>query len=300
MFRLPALLLGSLLAAGVSAKTYPVYFLGGQSNMEGYGYSKALEPLLRDPADNIYMFTGTPADDDDRRGGLGVWAPLQPGTGTGFKSNGRVSLYSDRFGPEVAFGHKIYSLAENKPVALIKYAKGGSGIARGVGFGSWYPYYNENQGINQFDHFLTTLRGAFADRDIDLDGEPDTLVPAGIIWMQGEADAYESQKVADAYQKNLQELMKMIRAALHNDNLPVVIGKITDSGKDSDGKMMDYISTVQHAQKAFVDADRCAAYVTTLDNEKHIEDGWHYTSDAYVRLGEAFAEAVWKLQQSCH
>ncbi|MBU3022967.1 sialate O-acetylesterase [Aestuariibacter sp. A3R04] len=281
------------------AKTFDVYFLGGQSNMEGYGYSKTLEPLLREPSSEIYLFTGNPANDDDRRGGAGVWAPLQPGTGVGFKSNGRVSLYSDRFGPEVSFGHTIDHLSENRHIAIIKYAKGGSGLAENTGHGSWDPYYNKKQGINQFDHFLTTVRQAFEEQDIDLDGELDTLLPAGIVWMQGEADASAGKKVAMAYEKNLMQMMKLIKAALRNDSIPVIIGKITDSGVDNSSNKMPYIDEIHRAQKAFVDNDICAAYVTVLEDEPHIADGWHYTSKSYVKLGEAFAQAMWSLKTTC-
>lgn len=294
------LALTTLLSFSAVSATFPVYFLGGQSNMQGYGESKDLEPLHSKPADNIFLFAGNAVSDDDLSGGKGVWSPLQPGTGRGFKSNGRVSLFSDAFGPEVSFGHQLYSINGNQPVAIIKYAKGGSGIAEGVGHGSWFPFYKEKTGVNQYDHFLTTLRNAFEPTDIDLDGELDTLVPAGIVWMQGEADAAESKEVAEAYEANLKQLMTLIRAALRDDDLPVVIGKITDSGKDeTDGKLMDYHEIVQKAQKSFVDNDVCAAFVTTLDNEKHIADGWHYTSEGYVHLGDAFAEAMMKLQQDC-
>lgn len=281
------------------AETYPVYFLGGQSNMEGFGFNQDLPPALQVPAKHVWLFNGTPKNDDDLNGGKGLWTPLQPGTGVGFDSDGKTNQYSNRFGPEVTFGHTLSALVQNKPIAIVKYAKGGSGIAEGVGHGSWYPFYSENLGVNQYDHFLTTLRKALSPQDIDQDGTIDTLVPAGIVWMQGESDAYESQAVADAYQANLTELMALIRAALRDDTLPIVIGKITDSGQDADGKRMDYIETVQLAQQNFVKQDVCAAFVTTLDNEKHIKDGWHYTSGGYIRLGEAFAKAMLNLEKSC-
>ena len=35
----------TLLSFSAVSATFPVYFLGGQSNMEGYGKSKDLEPL---------------------------------------------------------------------------------------------------------------------------------------------------------------------------------------------------------------------------------------------------------------
>ena len=68
---------------------------------------------------------------------------------------------------------------------------------------------------------------------------------------------------------------------------------------EADGMRMNYHKFVQQGQKAFVENDVCAAYVTTLDNETHLDDGWHYQSEGYVHLGEEFAAAMLKLQQTC-
>ncbi len=70
--------------------------------------------------------------------------------------------------------------------------------------------------------------------------------------------------------------MELLRAALRVDDLPVVIGKITDSGMSDDGTVMDYIDTVQKAQQDFVANDECAAYVTVTDDLSYLDDGWHY------------------------
>ena len=94
-------------------------------------------------------------------------------------------------------------------------------------------------------------------------------------------------------------MMELLRAAMHVDDLPVVIGRVTDSGMDEDGQVMNYIETVQHAQANFVTSDACAAYVTEIDNYQHSEDGWHYVSEAYLKMGAAFANAVRELEQSC-
>ncbi len=117
--------------------------------------------------------------------------------------------------------------------------------------------------------------------------------------MQGEADAHHSQAAADAYAGNLKRLMDLLRAALRTDDLPVVIGRITDSGMADDGKVMDYIETVQAGQQAFVAGDACAAYVTVADELPHSDDAWHYQSDGYIAMGVAFAEAMRQLQDNC-
>ena len=285
--------------ASQEANTYKLYYLGGQSNMEGFGYTKELAEAMATVSEDVMIFTGQMALDNKTHGGVGVWQPLQPGFGTGFKTDGTSIKLSDRFGPELLFGQTRAAAAAGTRIAIIKYALGGSGLAKGVGYGNWHPDFDEGAGLNQYDHALKTLRNAFAATDIDGDGVPDRLVPSGIVWMQGEADAFDSQAAADEYGANLERLMGLLRAALRVDDLPVVIGKITDSGMSEDGSVMDYIGTVQRAQQDFVASDTCAAYVTVTDDLTYLDDGWHYDSQGFVRLGVAFAKAMKKLEETC-
>ena len=286
-------------AASQDANTYKLYYLGGQSNMEGFGYTRELDGETTETSENVMIFAGQMALDNTTHGGVGTWQPLLPGYGTGFKTDGKAIQLSDRFGPELLFGQTMAAGSAGTRIAIIKYALGGSGLADGVGYGNWHPDFSEGAGLNQYDHALKTLRNAFAVTDIDGDGAPDRLVPSGIVWMQGEADAYDSQAAADEYRANLERLMGLLRAALRVDDLPIVIGKITDSGMSEDGTVMDYIGTVQKAQQDFVESDACAAYVTVTDKLTYLDDGWHYDSEGFVRLGIAFAEAMNKLEETC-
>jgi hypothetical protein len=152
------------------------------------------------------------------------------------------------------------------------------------------------KGVNQYDHFLATLRYALRVDDIDGDGENDTLIPAGIVWMQGESDANYTLEIAKRYEDNLKRIMDLIRAALRVDDLPVVIGRISDSGKgEDDGKVWDHGETVRAAQVAFVKKDGHAELVTATDNYKY-SDPWHYDSAGYIDLGRQFAEALVRIE----
>ncbi len=130
----------------------------------------------------------------------------------------------------------------------------------------------------------------------DGDGEADTLSAAGILWMQGESDAGEEQ-VAAQYEANLKRLMDLIRAALREDDIPVVIGRISDSGKDdyekenANGKVWTFGDVVRQAQADFVKNDENAAIEITTDGYGY-SDPWHYDSAGYIDLGKKFAEAV--------
>jgi hypothetical protein len=302
MMLMGGLLFSSPLPASESGSgmTYRVYFLGGQSNMEGFGYSSELPAEWLGPVDKVRIFTGQMKEDNQPGGGVGSWQPLQPGFGTGFITDGETQTLSGRFGPELAFGKRLSDLMPGERIAIIKYARGGSALEQGAsGFGTWAPDFEEGNGINQYDHALATIRTALSMADIDGDGKTDTLLPAGIIWMQGEADAYHSVESARSYRQNLKRMMDLLRAALRVDDLPVVIGLITDSGQAEDGSMMDYIEIVQQAQMDYSNSDRCATLVTETRNLGYIEDGWHYDTEGFLSLGARFADAVHTLEADC-
>jgi hypothetical protein len=219
----------------------------------------------------------------------------------GFSSDGKENQYSERFGVELTFARRLKELNPEANIALIKYSRGGTSLAAEAAgqFGAWEPDFRGGQGkgkgVNQYDHFLATVRHAFADQDIDEDGEQDTLVPAGILWMQGESDAAYTPEIAQRYEANLKRLMDLVRAALRTDDLPVAIGRISDSGRDeNDGKVWDHGQTVRAAQAAFVEKDGFAALVTSTDEYKY-SDPWHYDTAGYLDLGKKFAEAAVEL-----
>lgn len=286
-----------------SAKEYEVYYLGGQSNMDGYGYVRDLPESLRKPVQGVMIFHGNPAPDGTAVDGRGLWAELMPGHGVGFQTDGKNNKLSDRFGVELTFAQRLKELRPHANIALIKYSRGGTALsAEAAGqFGAWEPDYcggeGPGQGINQYDHFLATLRNAFAVDDIDGDGEADTLIPAGILWMQGESDAAYTREIAERYETNLKRMMDLIRASMRVDDLPVVIGRISDSGRDEqDGKVWNYGEIVRAAQAAFVEKDGRAALVTTTD-EYGYSDPWHYDNAGYLNLGREFADAIHRILQ---
>jgi hypothetical protein len=288
-------------AATLSAKDFHIYYLGGQSNMDGFGYVKDLPAELNKPVDGVWIFHGNMAPDGVAVDGRGIWAQLRPGHGTGFESDGKTNSCSERFGVELTFARRMKELHPDRNIALIKYSRGGTSIDERAArfFGSWEADFiggaGDGAGVNQYDHFLATLRHAFSVADIDGDGEADRLIPAGILWMQGESDA-GTAKVARRYGRNLKRLMDLIRAAFRRDDLPVAIGRISDSGNDEiDGKVWNYGDVVRHAQQDFVDSDAAAVLVTSTDGYGY-SDPYHYDSPGYIDFGRKFAEALAKLE----
>lgn len=294
---LATLFCASLVAHSASAADYRVYYLGGQSNMDGYGYVDQLSPEQAAEVAGVMIYHGNMAPDAQPVDGRGRWDTLKAGHGVGFSSDGTENKLSNRFGVELTFARKLQALHPDEKIALIKYSRGGTSIAieAARNFGCWDPDFNtgdgDGAGINQYDHFLATIKGATAVQDIDGDGEADRLIPTGIVWMQGESDAAWDEEVAKRYEANLKRLMDLIRAALREDDLPVAIGRISDSGNDGDGKVWDWGDIVRQAEADFVTKDGSAALVTSTDNYGY-SDPWHYDSPGYLDLGEKFAEAL--------
>ncbi len=289
-------------SVGARATDYELYYLGGQSNMEGYGFVKDLPDEMTQPMDGVMIFHGNSAPDASPVDGRGIWTKLQPGHGTGFQSDGTHNKYADRFGVELSFAAQLRKTRPHAKIAIIKYARGGTSIDEDAAaqFGCWDPDFDGGEGaargINQYDHFLATLRHAFAVRDIDGDGEADRLIPAGIVWMQGESDAAYTAAIARRYERNLERLMDLVRAALRVDDLPVVIGRISDSGVKQGVKVWRFGEVVRQAQHHHAETDKAAAIVTTTDNYDY-SDRYHYDSAGYLDLGRRFAEAVLTLQK---
>ncbi|MCV9386833.1 sialate O-acetylesterase [Reichenbachiella ulvae] len=270
-----------------------LYYLGGQSNMDGYGYIKDLPDSLKNVQDGVYIFHGNTVADDEIGGGVGSWQVLKPGHGVGFGATTKKNNYSDRFGVELSFAKRIQELRPGRSIAIIKYSRGGTAIDSAAinHFGCWDPDYNGKTGINQYDQFLATVKNAMADGDIDDDRVQDVLIPRGILWMQGESDA-NPEAVALRYEENLKRLMDLVRATFWTDDLPVVIGKISDSHHERyDGLVWKYGDYVRQAQENYVKKDGRAAIVRQTETYQY-SDPWHYQSDNYVQLGIAFAEAL--------
>jgi len=273
----------------IKTDTWRLYYLGGQSNMDGYGYNAQLPDSLNKTFEKIYIFHGNSVGDNEKHGGNGRWNQLQPGHGVGFSSDLKNNKYSDRFGVELSFASTLQQLHPNEKIAIIKYSRGGTSLDSLAAYGgSWDPNFS---GTNQYDHFLATLRKAFNIKDINKDGITDILVPQGIIWMQGESDATYTKKLAKKYFSHLKRMMKLQRAAFHDNDLPVVIGKISDSYSDENRKVWKFLELVQMAQEKFVALDRNAQIIRSTKKYDY-SDPWHYDSQGFIDLGNQFAKAV--------
>ena len=275
--------------------TWKVYYLGGQSNMDGYGHNSKLPDSLRKKISNAMIFNGKRDNEGSLKGGIGIWSSVEPGHGYMFETNGNFNSLSRMFGPELSFVKKMTS--DGDKIAIIKYSFGGTALYPGAGYGDWYP---DQERRNHLDNALSTINNAFDVADINGDGRLDRLIPSGIIWMQGESDAEHSKEASEAYYGNLKNLINLLRASLRNEKLPVIIGKINDSYMTPDGKpTQPFIESVHLAQKKFTEEDDCASYVTEIESYNFSDDAWHYDTDGFIKMGIAFAKSLKQLEGNC-
>ncbi|GAB5404643.1 MAG: sialate O-acetylesterase [Aureliella sp.] len=304
LLALAILLFSAAAPTHLKAEEFLLFYLGGQSNMEGFGSVVELPQEMNGPTEDVYIYHTQSTHDRKEFQSKTIWKVLTPGHGTDYRATGENVAVSSRFGVELSFASEMKKLYPGRKIAIIKYARNGSSISADSPakqrWGCWEPDFAEGTGelddINQYDHFLATLRDALRVPDIDKDGETDTLIPQGIVWMQGESDATATEEVAKAYAANLKRLMDLMRAAFRQDDLPVVIGQISDSGQNARGRLWTHLEILQSQQQLFAKEDKAANIVQTTANYSY-SDPAHYDSAGYLDLGRQFARSMHELMQ---
>ena len=266
-----------------------VYILSGQSNAVGYNNTDTYTPApfpesLRSQA-NVMFWPGSNA----KPGMQNVWTTLQVGAS---------AVGEKAFGPEITFGHDMAAAMPGTEIAIIKYAVGGTGIARSKdytdyipGFENWSDHGNnfhppeegEPTGI-LYQNLLSNVGSAL--NGLTDQGKDYRL--AGILWMQGEHEAGISSSMANDYQMLLTGLVSSLRQDLSAPNIPVVVGQISDA--------WIYREAVQTGQENVSDNDPNAAMVVTRDLPRPPNNWAHYDANGMTVLGSRFATAMQTLE----
>ena len=279
--------------------TYQVYLLSGQSNMDGLGLVSELPGEYLITQNDVPIYNPNRKNDQEHLENLGFWESLHPGHGSGYSTDGSQSFYSDKFGIELSFAKKMQELNPSANIALYKYAKGGASIHpdAAADWGSFHPDFEIGNGLNQWDHFEYHYQRAMQMRDINGDGVDDILIPAGLLWLQGESDASFTQEIAESYEMNLKYLIQRVRELTGNTQLPVVIARISESNFNDDspeGLVLRYGEIVMAAQEKIALDDPNVSIIYPPDSIGWL-DPWHYDSQTYLDLGIRFAESMMKL-----
>jgi hypothetical protein len=175
----------------------PVFILAGQSNMNGVGRVEELPAELKAAQSNVLF--------------IRFWE-------TQFKPLDPAKL-GKHFGPELTFGAEM-ARALGRPVGLIKLANGGTSLEQ-----HWNPVtFNKEKGVGVLYQRLLKYLQAVRKKN------PDIRI-AGMIWMQGEADAKYHSKTVEQYRDKLEALIDGCRKEVGDDEMPFVCGRMNASGK---------------------------------------------------------------------
>ena len=240
-----------LLSGSLQAREL-LFILAGQSNMVGQGTAAKLPPTYRRAPANVQFYYN------------GYLTPINR-----FR----------HFGPEIGFAHEISKHFPHDTIKLIKFAVGGTSLF------AWDPQWNPSKASSTrnasagplFKKLLKTVKIQFKD---------DTKL-AGVLWMQGEADA-KYPNAARQYAGNLNRFVTALRHELHAPNALFIMGSVNPPAR-----LFPATAIVQQAQESALTHIRNIRLVRTDDLEKR-NDHLHYNTAGQLALGKRFARAYLK------
>lgn len=238
-----------------SNKKVMVFLLGGQSNMAGIAPTSKLKSPYSKTSQSFRVFHD------------GEWQFLKPG----------MLDKKKRFGPEVSFGHSVAKAYPDADIRLVKYAKGGTNL---------YQQWSPDQKGKQYKLFMAHANAALA----DLDQQGIKYEIAGMLWLQGEADANKGK--GDLYEENLTKFIKHMRSKFKTPEMPFILARIRDYyGKESGHNKM-----VRDAQDKVAESMK---NVTCFDTDDlPMANKGHYSADGYITIGKRFTQAIQALDTS--
>ncbi|MGE5670950.1 MAG: sialate O-acetylesterase [Fibrobacterota bacterium] len=283
----PKHLFGRLLAAivllsaivGYAKTDVPVFLLAGQSNMTGYAASSGLQSGQGNDVTNVKIYMDLTWEGNASR--VKKWLPL----GNNFGAQGT------NIGPELFFGRTLSDSMPGQKIALIKVSCGSTYLAnhrddKGAD-DCWVPPSSNNGSAGaHYQRMISAIDAALKSFNTAYDTTLYTPRWAGFIWLQGEFDAYQTQ-YANAYEKNLTNLINDVRSALKITDLPVIIPMI------STDPQWTYGSTVRAAEVAVT---KKMKNVDTLDTKSFPISGGHYTAPGQVKIGTISAQRWLKMK----
>ena len=255
----------SFLLSSVSLGTFyaknRVLLLAGQSNMQGQGLNSELKPPYGDAQKEVNFWKGG-------------WVKLSPGYGNG----------ADYFGSEVAFGKAIKDALPNDTIYLVKYASNGKAL-----YDDFKPFTG-----TYYSKMAKTFKAALN----DLDNAGIEYEVSGMLWMQGESDAYERQ--AASYQANLIDFIAVMRREFGTATMAFTLGRVLDHfGGKVAPKIGQQTSPTQAniVRTAQVSVAQNTPFVSWFDTDSYpvvdpLSNPGHYNAQGQIDLGNDFALAT--------
>jgi hypothetical protein len=257
-----AMLAAMLVNATSFGKTdVPVFLLSGQSNMAGMqALVSDLTADQKKTVDSVMIHMDAEGDAAKR----GKWLTLGPGFGS----------LSSNLGPELFFGRTLADSMKTK-IALIKDAVSGAPLGTAQN-GYLSPSSNNGNGGTLYNNMMTHIDAAMK----SFDTAKYTPRWAGFVWLQGETDAM-NQNQANAYETNLANLIKDIRAKTKVEDLPIILPMIDVQSRWTDNAKI---------RAADVACKQKLKNVDTMDTKGLPTNGIHYKAQGHVTIGTLCAQ----------
>ncbi len=248
-----ALTLVSYLALATASATAAtkVFLLGGQSNMSGFTTGLPTTSPYNAPQPDVQFWNYS----------NNGWIDLQAGLGD----------TANDIGPEVGFGYTINNLFPDDDIYLIKHGALSTSLA---------AQWNPNGSGAEYNIFKSRVNTAMA--DLTAGGLSPEI--AGMIWMQGESDAYNATYGA-AYEANLTNLINTVRSDFTTPDMQFVVGRITDLSVYG----FPAVPQVRTAQETVPGVVGNSSWIDTDDIEQAAAAPGHYNAAGQIVLGTRFA-----------
>lgn len=235
-----------------------LWLVAGQSNASGTGKGAANDP----PELGLHQFTNA------ERWALATH-PLEDATGSLHPCT--ITSIFHGHSPWLAFARRIRART-GMPIGLIPCALGGSPLARWV--------RDDGGPADLTDNMLDMAAKAG-------DGAPRA---AGIVWYQGESDAFDGSGASlAAYPVRFRAWTALVRQRLGDPALPILTGQLNtfDGGDQERARLW---TSLRDCQRRLARELPGVALVPTLDTA--LGDEVHNSAAAEIAIGERFADAA--------
>ena len=264
-------------SAGV--KKAKVIILAGQSNMEGWTFSRYAEANLGEEEYKSY-------DKGSANVRIAFYKNSVSGNGNPFGTvRFGLGMESARFGPEIGIASELKKDSSTK-YYIIKYAVGGTNL-----YNDWRAPSTGNTGAmyKGLVDYVSSVLGYLVEQRVDFE-------ITDFCFMQGEADC-DTLSYAEAYYSNLSALKKDIRETLgffaSEKGIRFIDGAVSDVG------MWQYYATVNIAKKTLAEEDGNSVFIDTIaeglkttEEPANSPDKAHYDSLSMIKLGKLFGGAI--------
>lgn len=268
------------IAATLHAEKVDVYLLGGQSNMDGQGSIRELTDKQKVIPQKVYFWHDN------------QFKPFVVGA---FPTS--VTKQPDRFGLEVSFAQKI---AGERPVYLVKFARGGMPLHHGWHAGKWIGgepaprranfYPGESAGDPNIGRLYAGMIERFRAAIEQLKADGHTPVVNGFLWMQGEQDS-KHEVSATEYAQNLKRLRGRIMDDLKLDQLTMAFGEVCPEPLERFPHRDEIRSDLQSADMNSGSSKAIEqSHLVRIDNCELKRDKVHHNTAGYYQLGLNFAK----------